>query len=664
VFASNAFNKNIVDYRQKVKPAATRSDKDTIHMERSTIHDFSDVNNDSHKCGTMILMDGYLPAPEAAAILKSLGQHLRRDDDASYGLIVFSEMVHVYQVGLRGLASADVYSSAMDPIESGVHVEDRMYWGSFDGLDYCASVVFGISGTGDLSEKENNSSVQEETAEYSYQPLSRIEQLRLKREARLKGETQPIGGEKTLNPFDIDQSSKIFNTAQVKSRSMNRQMRCTGEAVAYAARLIEISKYSTGRILLFTNGCCNSGQASVVSSVSDDSNVTKKRGDRLDTDKVISASEYFYKLGKHAFNRGIGIDVFCTGNGITMGAQSLLSLTNASSGYVLNHNSFDSDAFNKNLSYIYLRTFVMRSQSDVVNEENYMNGCLVDVRYPPCISPKFIHGPCEQLDDSSSRMLCRNEESIYSRCSGNESSVSDMTVESTRCKFLFGRYDAKASLSLILEVLQDINLDEHHYAHFQFITRYLDLQDINSVITRVITQRVPITRNDNEIFQALNEDIIAVLLGKEAAFRCMVTERSKHRKEYLTVDPVEINTFAEEVQNDIDATIHSMFKAYQTHNMQSNDSELSKSNEYNIPPDLCKAIKYLHHFRRGEILGSAVQSIDERTLLRDAMIRFPLGDCLKIMAPCFWKCDIDTVHHEFKPVPASTLVLWDKVSCL
>lgn len=657
VFASNAFNRNIVDYRQKIKSTTARSDNESIGIEKLSIHDFSD--NGRHECGTMILMDGNLPTQEAAAILKSLSRHLRIDDgDASYGLVVFSEMVHVYQVGLRGLASADVYSSSMDPIESGMYVEDRMYWGTFDGLDYCASVAFGVADSGESM--ESNEPLQDDSEEYSYRPLSRIEQLKLKREARLKGETKPINGKLALNPFDIDQSVKIFNTAQVRSQTMKRQIRCTGEAVAYAARLIEISKFSTGRILVFTNGCCNSGQASVVSPFHDDSNETRRRGDILNADEIISACQYFSKLGKHAFDRGIGIDVFCAGNGITTGAQSLLSLTNASSGYVLNHNSFDTDAFYKNLSYIYSRTFVMRSPIQGDTKESYMNGCLVDVRYPNFISPKLKHGPCEQLIDTLSGILCRNEESIYSRCSGKESGVSDTTVESTRCRFRFGRYDTKASLSLMFQVSQNIHLDEHNYAHFQFITRHLDFQDRNSIITRVITQRVPIARSDKEIFQSLNEEVIAVLLGKEAAFRCMVTESSKHNKEYLTVDPAEINTFAQEVQNDIDATVHSMFKAYQTYSLQTDDSEFSDSNEYTIPPDLCNAIKYLHHFRRGEILGSAVQSVDERTLMRDAMIRLPKEDCLKMMAPCFWKCDIDTEHHEFKPVPASTLVLWDK----
>ena len=664
VFASNAFNKNIVEYRQRIQNDKERNDEQSAEMGKSTIHEFSD--SVKHKSATMIVMDGNLPAHEAAAVLKCLGpQHQRGHDDSTYALIIFSEMVHVYQVGLRGLASADVYSSTLDPIESGVHVEDRMYWGSWDGLEYCASVVFGIADTGESMSMDQIPSLQEDSLECVFQPLSRMEQLRLKREARLKkGETKVISKKLALNPFDVDQSADIFRTARIQSQSKKRSIRCTGEAVAYATRLVETSKYSTCRILVFTNGCCNSGQASVISSSlssSGDSNENRKVGDILDADKILSASLYFSKLGKHAFDRGIGIDVFCTGNGITIGAQSLLSLTNASSGYVLNHKSFDSSAFNKNLSYVYSRTFMMRSPSINNTMETYLNGCTVDVRYPTFILPNVMHGPCEQLNGTLSEILCQNEESIYSRCSGKERMISDRIIESTRCRFLFGRYDTKASLSLIMQVTQPVNLDEHHYAHFQFITRYLDLHDRNFVITRVISQRVPIARDDKEIFQSLNEDAIAVLLGKESAFRCMVAESSKTSKEYLSVYPVEINTFAEEVQNDIDATVHSIFKAYQTFNIRKNDTGLSDTDNFNIPPDLCNTIKYLHHFRRGEILGSAVQSIDERALLRDAMLRLPKEECLKIMAPCFWKCDIDASNHKFKPIPASTLVLWNKV---
>lgn len=668
VFTSKAFSKNIVDYRQRVDMIMNQSNSEyvSIDIKGLSISDFST----SIRSRTMIVMDGNLPSSEAAAVLKYLGEIVDRDDNCNYGLIVFSKMIHIYQTGLRGLASADVYSPLLDPMESGVHEDDRMYWGSWDGLEYCASVVFGVSESEKLLGDEKGVMYEENSESTFHSPTtSRMEQLRLKREARLRRQRHHSvheGASPANDVFNIERSVDIFRRAQMKSRLNQPLIRCTGEAVAYATRLLEASRSATGRILIFTNGCCNSGKASVVEIPIGDLSL-KQVGNIVDPDALIGASNYFLEVGGNAFQHGIGIDVFCSGNGIKLGAQSLLSLTRPSSGYVLNHNSFDSVAFMKNLSHVYTKTFMSRSKLgdkvDQINNDSQLNGCFIDVRFPSFITPTCMHGQCEQLLEDSINAISLNELSIYDKSSPKGKRFSVNTIESTRCRFLFGRHDSKSSLSIIMQVKNKISLDEDTHAHFQFIAHFLDPNDRKVLITRVISQRIPIARSDHEIFETLNEDVISVLLGKEAAFRCMVAETKQNKNEIVVTDPHEIQLFAEDVQNDIDATVYSMIKACEAYKeLNRHETEQSSSNDgYAIHPNLYNVIRFLHLFRRGDILGQAVQSSDDRTLLRDAMLRFSTSECLYIMGPSLWRCNTNGTEFELKPIPAETLLLWDKV---
>lgn len=95
-----------------------------------------------------------------------------------------------------------------------------------------------------------------------------------------------------------------------------------------------------------------------------------------------------------------------------------------------------------------------------------------------------------------------------------------------------------------------------------------------------------------------------------------------------------------------------------------NDSEESQNDaKSGDPPELRIALKLLHHFRRGTILGSSMQSIDDRSLSRDIFLRMSLNDSLAIMAPMVWmrRRDADGTVSSME-VPAETLILWDDVS--
>jgi hypothetical protein len=85
--------------------------------------------------------------------------------------------------------------------------------------------------------------------------------------------------------------------------------------------------------------------------------------------------------------------------------------------------------------------------------------------------------------------------------------------------------------------------------------------------------------------------------------------------------------------------------------------------ERSDPPELKNTLRRLHHFRRGNIIGSTMQSIDDRSLLRDLFLRMPLDNCLKMMAPSLKMYKRDTGGSLLSMrVPAETLSLWDDVS--
>jgi len=384
VFHSAAFYCNIVEYRQTAAEAVSdggdHRQRDRDHhgdRQRDIIEEPSNANNNNDPI--MIVLDANLPPKEVAAILKhTAALHLQ-----NVGLVIFSNMIHVYQIGLKGIASADVYSPTLHPIDSGVEVGERMYFGSWDQVEYCANVYFGTSGF--ESEIYTRNSIKK--------PVSRQEMLKLKREARLQKETDAKC--KHFDGFDSNKVAELIMAARArnKHKSQRECVRCTGEAAAYAVHLINAMESQTGRVIMFTNGCCNIGKGSVVANDENDNGNSIRRGDVLDPERMQNASEYLYSLGEEAFTSGVGIDVFCSGNS-ALGAQALLALVKSSGGYVLNHSCFEDDVFNQNVKFVCGETCMSRASSDNTDVDavglrmasphrmNLLNGVVVDLRMP------------------------------------------------------------------------------------------------------------------------------------------------------------------------------------------------------------------------------------------------------------------------------------------
>lgn len=427
---------------------------------------------------TMIVIDGNIVFDEVQAIVKSISSQSLEN----VGLIIFSSMIHVYQLGVDGIASSDVYSPFVKPEDMNVisKLRDRQYFGSVDHLQYCISTYF-----------------QSQGSQVTQKAMSRKEKLRRNREARQeKVNEQP---RTRLDGFDIKQTARLLDSVRCQTNKRKHAKRCTLEAIAYANHILHLQGFRAGRTLLFTNGCCNLGLGSVVSA-----NASVGSIDTMDVKAMKSALTQMKDVGLKSFQSGIGIDVFCTGSGF-LGAQTLLSLVHSSGGYVFLHESYQEETFQKNLEYICTKTKISR------------NGPVCDIRVEVGVEPKIVHSGGSIVKDST--VPSPNEEKVVSiqrNLQRGAFKPNQKIIRETLLRLNLNRYDPSASITLLLE--KSRSSPAQSYLYFQFISRYMN-GDV--WITRVKTQRVQISADEKSFLQSMNPSAISVLLTKEAAFRSM-----------------------------------------------------------------------------------------------------------------------------------------------
>jgi hypothetical protein len=301
-----ALNSPIVEYHQQ--------------LPSSVIDVNEDEDAEEDTCTYILVVDANLPKADAAGIATAMEEVMkkdRKDNDENdmpkmcVGLIVFDHNVAMYQLDLSGVASADVYTSLEDEDEKalaarGAVMEERAYLHSVNtpddlaSLRQCLSAVFGVSVETDDPD----------------QPIGRQEMLRRQKEARIRKEQdeQKNGGtaSSSSSPSTIPAESPW-----VKRRNENKTLhprRCTGEAIQCAIDMTSLLPTRTSRILLFTNGCPNAGDGSVVVVADkDDAPQKKHTPDVIDAGLLSKAVEYFDMAANLALDSGVCIDVFCTG---------------------------------------------------------------------------------------------------------------------------------------------------------------------------------------------------------------------------------------------------------------------------------------------------------------------------------------------------------------
>jgi len=520
------------------------------HRQRAAGNDKVGIVDDAEsntECSEkiVIVLDANLPPEEVKAVLF----HLLSLKLENVGLVIFSNLILVYQVGLKGIASADVYSPTLHPLESGMNIGERFYFGDWDEVEYCANVFYGTTTSG---------SGVGQSSDLNEQPLSRHDYLKMKKDKRL--EKQKDSRETKFDGFDPNQTAELLRKAQNnKVHTVNRKrLRCTGDAVSFASQMIHASGSKIGRIYLFTNGCCNIGQEISVKP-------NELVGNDLDPTQQQVVADNLYRLGKEAFMKGIGIDVFCIGNDV-MNIHSLLSLVKPSGGYVLSYASYRNVGFQRDLSVVCVETKMSRAVCRILDTDkmmisamsdpkrfNTLNGVVVDVRMSRYCVPRICHGPFALYDECQCPLP--NERGAFSASvsSAKSKNMPPTEIPSAKVRDSFvtqlqlGRVDPRVSISIILQ--NEFDIPEGSSVFFQFVSRYVEGDDL---VTRVATQSIGASNDTYIYMQSLNIDVTSVLLAKEAAHSAMA--RTDDGNLYLGQS--EIETTILRAKNDLDFTVH------------------------------------------------------------------------------------------------------------
>ena len=612
------------------------------------------ISNAPEQLGTLnivLVVDGNLEAVEANAIGKAFQATLKSLDSKTQvriGLVIFDESIRIYQLGHTGMASADVlFPSNVDETDQELmarrsQIENRAYLSDDQMLTtfwFCMAAIFGEGKT---------------------QSISRKEMLRRRKLARQRGDTD---SNKPESPW-------------IAPPTKTAQMRCTGEALQAAMDIANFGAPSrTSRILLFTNGCPNMGDGSLV---------RPDKPDFVDQNETRIAIPYFSLIGKDALENGIGVDVFCGGLH-ALGMPAFQALVEPSGGYALPHESFHQGTqFQSNLTHVMTQTHMSRTV-DMDSLLNQMSECLIDLRMSSFIHPTHVVGSTEIIYNQA-QVLLPNERSAFAIGASLAAKHGMMTnnlpkvevVESTLTRLRMGRYDPLSTLSIMLQVNEDVVLSAHKYALFQCTARYLE-EDGTVLVTRVITHRLPVAKSVHDFLAGMDESVVPVVLGKETVFRSLVGREEAEGTETMMVDPVRMEVLAFEAQCDLDNTIHRISGAFRILGLvegkngrrDSLDDEegghapvltASSALDFAFPPELADALHRLFHLRRGSMVSPGpMRSFDDRAELRSLFLRLPLEDCLCMMAPSLWSCRVDGLPGlpPLEPVPSDTLALWD-----
>lgn len=290
-------------------------------------------------------------------------------------------------------------------------------------------------------------------------------------------------------------------------------------------------------------------------------------------------------------------------------------------------------------------------------------------------------GPGELIDEA--RSLLVNERSGFAvgaslaaakKFPTNHVPMADL-VESTLTRIRLGRFDPLSTISLMLRLTEFYQHESH--ALFQFVSRFVD-GDGHTLVTRVFTHRLSIAKETVEFLDAVDEEVVPVLLAKEAVSRSMMGRElpDQDASSRALVDSVQLETLAMLAQRDLDATIQRISGAFRLLALEKGSTmrgldlteeggvkAAGSSLDFAFPPELADALQRLYHFRRGPLLSPGpMQADDDRAELRSLFIRLPLEDCLSMMALSLWSSgplDTSDAHPCLFTVPPDTLSLWD-----
>lgn len=197
---------------------------------------------------------------------------------------------------------------------------------------------------------------------------------------------------------------------------------------------------------------------------------------------------------------------------------------------------------------------------------------VVDISYCCRDSKRFLSathlvGSGELLDEDH-KCLLNNERSAFAIGASLAASQGFATnelpameaVNETLTRLSLGRFDPLATLSVMLRVNEEYPMDEA--AFFQCIVRYVE-RDGKTLVTRICSHQLPVAKDASEFLESVDEEVVPVLLGKEAVYRSMYgREISDENEVVLAPDKEQLERLAYEAQRDLDATIQRVSGAY------------------------------------------------------------------------------------------------------
>jgi hypothetical protein len=516
------------------------------------------------------------------------------------GLIVFGKNVSIYQLGIASgiLASADVVAThrglSADKLKLRAYLTDATdAEAAVDALLTCLSAHYGVSFPSRVQPEETNNLPT--AAPLSSPKKSRMEQLRERKEARLRKQ-QSSSSDGTPTP-SVAPAQSPWSEARDRIKALSPPFRCTGEALQCAMDLVSVETATTAavptrtaRILLFTNGCPNYGDGSVVlvppeeegRHILDASTTTQAAAyTHVDPAQLARAVDYYTVTAKAAAEGGVGVDVFCAGSS-QLGLPAYHALVEPSAGYVLSHDSFATEQVQRNVEHLLRNTFLSLALLDE-GEENedpaspmhegaWMDGCTIDLRMSSCLNPTHLIGPGDLVDKpevplanehTSFELGAALAEKIQQRRkskNNNPGIPSQDILESTLTRIRLGRYDPLATFSVMMRLNEFFQNDE--FVFIQCTVRYVE-ENGETLVTRVSTHRISVAKSAGEFLEAVDEEVIPVLLGKEAVYRAMFgRELTPENEPESTAHSGQADNLAYDSQRDLDVTVHRISGAF------------------------------------------------------------------------------------------------------
>lgn len=675
----------IVEYHQQLPIVEDDQDDDD---------DYDNERDDEDICTVILVVDANLDKKDALAIVKAVEQtlpELQGSRKIRLGLVVFDQAVTIYQLGMAGVASADVYTildeesdlARLDAMEQRAYLVTVESADDLESLSQCLWAVFGVA------------------VDSPKQQESRLHVLKKQKEARIRQE-------------QLEKATQELPTESPWIRKRDRtQHRCTGEALQCAMDLAAMQQSRTSRILLFTNGAANLGEGSVIAEVEsediDDAAPPKRQSKVVHMSQMAQAIEYYDGLATMAWEEGIALDVFCAGF-MELGLPAYQALVEPSGGYVLPHSTFDSPHLVRNLGFCLNSTHISRVESGIPGSQTVedkpksgfarlfgrptrtmesssegMNSCIVDIRTDSFLTATHLVGPGEVLNSSEDSRLLGNEMSAFAEGSRlaaakdiageNLPLVDALELSMTRVRV--PRYDPLATISVMIQVNDTMIPEDDDHAFFQLTVRFIS-QDGKTLITRVCTHRFPVADSVSDYVKNVDDQVVSVLLAKGAVYRALHgREETEETKDKVVAGDLEtIETLAYEAQLDLDATIQRISGAFRLLALEEKTRSIDldfgreekkesspSSLDFAFPPQLADCLRRLYHLRRGALISPGpLRSMDDRAEVRHLFLRFPLADCLGMMAPNLWSTgNLENSENKDQmiPFPAETMALWD-----